>query len=80
MISWGQSMQNFVESYQLLLIPANLKRFSTKFLTFFVYTTKYGPLKTIIAASIWTASRTFFILMSSYPTQRHYIPRVDELI
>ena len=40
-ISWGQSMQNFVKSYQFVLIPANLKRFPTKFLKEFVYTTKF---------------------------------------
>ena len=39
-ISWGQSMQTFVKSYQFVLIPANLKRFPTKFLKEFVYTTK----------------------------------------
>ena len=42
-ISWGQSMQNFVKSYQFVLIPANLKRFPTKFLKEFVYTTKFCP-------------------------------------
>ena len=42
-ISCGQSMQNFVKSYQFMLIPANLKRFPTKFLTKFVYISKFCP-------------------------------------
>ena len=55
-------MQNFVKSYQFVLIPANLKRFPTKFLKEFVYTTKFcfDPPETILASSIWKASRSFF--------------------
>ena len=34
-------MQNFVEFYQFVLIPGNLKWFPTKFLKEFVYITKF---------------------------------------
>ena len=39
----GSVHANFVKSYQFVLIPANLKRFQTKFLKKFVYTTKFCP-------------------------------------
>ena len=40
-ISWDQSMQTFVECYQFVFIPANLKWIPTKFLKKFVYTIKF---------------------------------------
>ena len=61
MISWGQSMQYFVKSYQFVLIPANLKRFLTKFRKKSLSTLQsFVPPETILAASIWAASRSFF--------------------
>ena len=34
-------MQNFIECYQFVFIPGNLKWFQTKYLKEFVYTTKF---------------------------------------
>ena len=64
-----------------MLIPAKLKRFPTKFLKEFVYITMFVPPETILAASIWTASRSFFDAneqLSHTLSHCHYIPRVDE--
>ena len=78
-ISLGQSMQNFVKSYQFVLISANLKRFPTKFLKKFVYTAKFiSHLRQILPPLYGQHPEVSLMLMSSYPTQCHFIPRVDE--
>ena len=73
-VSWGLSMQNYVKSYQFVLIPTNLKRFPKVRLHYKVL----SHLRQFLPPLYGKHPEVSLMLMSSYPTQYHYIPRVDQ--
>ena len=80
-ISWGQSSKIFVNSYQFVLIPANLKGFPTKFLKKVCLHYKVlSHLRQFLPPLYGQHPEVSLMVMSSYPTQCHYIPRVNELM